>query len=232
MKSDYIDIAAKDGGSFRAYLAVPDAGRGPGIVVLQEIFGVNKVMRDITDGLARDGYTALCPDLFWRIEPGIDITDKTQAEWDKAFELFGKFDVPSGVNDIQSTIDALRAHESCAGKVGAIGYCLGGLLAYLTACRTDADACVGYYGVGIADKLDEASNISKPLLLHVATEDQFVDKAAQKKMHAGLDDHPLVTLHDYQGNDHAFARVGGEHYDAKAAELANQRTMKFLKTHL
>lgn len=227
-----IRIKAADGGEFGGYLAKPASGTGPGIVVIQEIFGVNKVMRDITDWLASEGFVALSPDLFWRIEPGIQITDQTEQEWAKAFELFQKFDVEKGVDDIQATIDALRGVDGCTGKIGAVGYCLGGLLTYLTMARTNADAGSGYYGVNINNMLGEAEKISKPLILHVATEDGFVDKDAQAAMHKGLDSHPHVTLYDYEGNDHAFARVGGEHYDEQAAKTANQRTLELFRSAL
>lgn len=231
MASEMITIHSPDG-EFQAYRAAPKGGKGPAIIVIQEIFGINQVMRDICDDLADQGYVAICPDLFWRIEPGIDITDQTREEWDKAFELFGKFDPDTGVKDIAETLDVARRDPAANGKVGAIGYCLGGLLAYLTACRTDADACVGYYGVRIPDYLEEAGNISGHLMLHVAGKDEFVDSRAQNAMHDGLDDNPHVTLHDYPDNDHAFARPGGAHFDAEAAELANTRTRAFLQAHL
>src|SRR6201992_4019286 len=200
-------------GAMGGYLAMPASGRGPGLVVIQEIFGVNKVMRDLADGFAARGYFALCPDLFWRIEPGVQLTDQTDAEWKKAFDLMNKFDPASGVKDIQATIATLRAMEGCGKKVGAVGYCLGGLLAYLTAARTDADASVGYYGVNIPAFLGEAANIAKPLMLHIAAEDGFVPKPAQEQMIAGLKENPRVTLHRYDGVDHAFARPGGKNFN-------------------
>lgn len=227
-----IEIQAHDGGRFTGYLAEPAGGKGPGILVIQEIFGVNKVMRDICDGLAQQGYVALCPDLFWRQEPGIDITDKTKAEWDKAFALFNGFNLDKGIDDLKAALSVLRKLPGCNGKVGTVGYCLGGRLAYLMACRSDVDAAVGYYGVMLKDHLAEAKNIKKPLLLHCATEDKFVPKDAQATIAAELKKYPLVTRLDYQGNDHAFARVGGEHYDKAAADLANSRTAEFFKKHL
>jgi carboxymethylenebutenolidase len=215
-------------GSFGAYVAAPSgAGPHPAVLVIQEIYGVNAVMRGVADRFAGLGYLAVCPDLFWRTEPGIDLTDQTDAGNKRAFELFGLFDVDKGVEDLQSTIAAIRADPRCNGKVGAVGFCLGGLLAYLTATRTDADASVGYYGVSIDGRLDEADKLSAPLMLHIAEEDQFVDKAAQARMIAGLKDRPQVTLHSYPGRGHAFARTGGAHYDAGDAALANQRTDDF-----
>jgi len=226
-----ITIKGRDG-TFGAYLAVPKQTPAPGVVVAQEIFGVNQVMRDTCDWLAGEGFVAICPDLFWRIEPGIDITDKTQAEWDRAFELFGLFDVDKGIADMQATLAQLRGHEACNGTAGAVGYCLGGKIAYLMATRSDSDASVGYYGVGLGDLLGEAGNISKPLMLHIAEKDKFSSAEEIAKVRDSLSGNSLVTTHVYAGQDHAFARQGGEHYDAASAKKANQRTIQFFKEHL
>ena len=230
MSGSDIMIDASDGGSFSGYLALPKAGTGPGVVVLQEIFGVNAVMRGIADDLAAIGYVALCPDLFWRQEPGIQITDQTEAEWARAFELFGGFDLDHGMDDVAQTVNTLRKHAAYTGKVGAVGYCLGGRLALLTATRTNADCAVSYYGVMLTDHLDET--IKAPLLMHIATEDEYAPKEAQAAVHAALDGNEKVTLHDYEGQDHAFARVGGKHYDEGSANLAQSRTLAFFQQHL
>lgn len=226
-----VQIKGPDG-AFSGYLASPASGRGPGVVVIQEIFGVNQVMRTVADDLAARGFFALAPDLFWRLEPGVQLTDKSDAEWKRAFDLMGRFDQDKGTTDIQATINHLRHLKGCTGKVGAVGYCLGGLLAYLTAARTDSDASVGYYGVNIQEKLGEASKIKKPLMLHVAGKDQFVPPEAQKKMSDGLKGNRHVTIHTYPEMDHAFARPGGAHYDKANAELANGRTTTFFRQHL
>ena len=219
-------------GSFGGYLARPSAGSGPGVVVIQEIFGINKVMRDIADGFAARGYFALAPDLFWRLEHGVQLSDKSDAEWKRAFDLMNKFNPDTGVKDIQASISYLRALDGCTGKVGAVGYCLGGLLAYLTAAHTDVDASVSYYGVNLDQKLDEAKIIKKPLMLHIAEKDQFVKPEAQRKIAETLKANPLITLHFYPQMDHAFAREGGAHYDKACADLANGRTSTFFKQHL
>jgi len=212
-------------GEFGAYVARPAAAKAPAIVVIQEIFGVNAVMRAVADDYAAQGYLAVCPDLFWRIEPGIDITDQSEADWKKAFELYNAFDVDLGVKDIAAAIAHARQDPGCSGKVGSVGFCLGGLLAFLTATRTDVDAAVGYYGVGIEKHLGETDQLADPLLLHIAEEDQFVPKEAQALIVASLKNHPQVELFTYPGRDHAFARKGGEHYDAGDAALANERTL-------
>ena len=223
-----ITIEGPDG-SFGAYLAVPDASPAPGIVVAQEIFGVNQVMRDICDWLAGEGYVACCPDIFWRIEPGIQLTDKTDAEWARAFELFGLFDVDKGIEDLKASLADLRGRGECNGKAGSIGYCLGGKLAYLMASRSDADCNVSYYGVGLNELLGEADNITAPLLMHIASKDQFVPPEAQEVIKSGLAGHSQVTIHVYDGQDHAFARVGGAHYDKAAADLANGRSLALMQ---
>jgi carboxymethylenebutenolidase len=226
-----ITISGPDG-KFSAYLAQPTSNKGPGIVVIQEIFGVNAVMRGICNELAAQGYFALAPDLFWRIEPNIQITDKSEAEWKKAFELYQKFNVETGVKDIQATITHLRGVPGAGPKIGAVGYCLGGLLAYLTATRTNVDAAVGYYGVGIETHLAEKDKIKKPLLLHIAAKDQFVPPAAQAQIVDAFKGSSLVSTYVYPKVDHAFARMGGQHYDKEAADLANKRSADFFKTHL
>ncbi len=218
-------------GEFRAYVARPVA-KGPAVVVIQEIFGVNAVMRGITDDLARAGYLAICPDLFWRTEPGIDITDRSEAEVKRAFELFAAFDVDAGVRDIAATINQVRGNPQCAGKVGVVGFCLGGLLAFLTATRTDADASVAYYGVGIERHTAGVARLGGPVLLHIANEDQFVPKPAQEAIVAALKDNSRVEIRRYAGRDHAFARKDGDHYDRADAELAWSRTLAFFQKHL
>ncbi|HWF64242.1 MAG TPA: dienelactone hydrolase family protein [Rhizomicrobium sp.] len=231
MSGQTVTIKGKDG-NFSGYLARPGSERGPGLVVIQEIFGVNAVMREIADGMASRGYFALVPDLFWRLEPNVQLTDKTDADWKKALDLMGRFDVDKGIADIQSTIDYLRGTPGCTGKVGALGYCLGGQLAYLTAARTDIDAAVGYYGVNIQNRLDEAKNIKHPLMLHVAEADEYVPPPAQAKIEAGLKGNSHVTIHRYPLMNHAFARVGGAHYDKAMADHANIRSATFFRQHL
>lgn len=226
-----IQIATADG-NFSAYLAVPAATPAPGIILAQEIFGVNKVMRTIADTFATQGFAAICPDLFWRQEPGVDITDGSEAEWAKAFQLFQGFNVDKGVDDLKATLAVLRKRPECNGKAAAVGYCLGGSLAYFMATRSDVDCAVAYYGVSIHDALNEAKNIKKPLMLHIAENDKFVPKEAQDQIKAALGSNPHVSIHSYPGQDHAFARVGGLSYVPAAASLANQRTVVFLAKHL
>ena len=226
-----IKINSFDGGEFDAYVSLPASGYGPGIVVLQEIFGVNQYLRDVADWYAAHGFVALVPDLFWRIKPGIELTDKGD-DWKRAIELYQQIDETKAVEDSAAALSFLRKHTACSGRVGAIGFCMGGKLAYLLSTRFKPDCAVGYYGVGIDQSLDEAKKLSSPLMLHIAELDKFCPPEAQSQIHAALDGNPLVTLHDYRNMDHAFARNGGEHYAPDQAELANLRTLEFFVSHL
>ena len=221
----------EDDGTFDAYIARPADDPRAAIVVIQEIFGVNAGIRRKCDKLAEEGYLAIAPDLFWRMQPGIELDPDIEPEMNAALEWMGKFDQDAGVRDIEATIRYLRSREG-AETVGAVGYCLGGRLAYMTAARTDSDATVGYYAVGVDELLREKHAIARPLMLHIPTEDGFVDKQTQAAMHEGLDDHPKVTLHDYEGQDHGFATEFGARRDEEAARLADRRTAEFFARHL
>lgn len=229
MNARMIDITAADGsGTFQGYLSLPPGGKGPGIVLAQEIFGVNTTMRQTADAWAEEGYVVLVPDLFWRQQPGIQL-GYTPADWERAFELYKGFDEAKGVQDIQAALNALRAQPEFAGQAGVVGYCLGGKLAYLAACRTDAAVSVGYYGVGIENNLHEAAQISGRLCLHLAEKDSFCPPEAREKILASLSPLPHVECHVYPGMEHAFARIGGDHFDKAAASLAHQRSMAAFK---
>jgi len=219
-------------GKFSAYLALPKQTPAPGILVIQEIFGVNKVMRDLCNGFAAKGYVALCPDLFWRQEPGVQLTDKTDAEWQRAFNLMQGFNQTKGVEDLIASLARLRELDESTEKAGSVGYCLGGRLAYFMATRSTANCNVIYYGVGIETVLDESAAITHPLLMHIAEKDRFVSPEAQKQIRDALSKNPRVEMHVYPGCDHAFAREGGAHWDAEAARLANQRTDAFFAKYL
>src|SRR5713101_8457618 len=229
---DMITISSFDGREFDAYLALPASGHGPGIVVLQEIFGVNQYLRSVCDWYAAHGFVALCPDLFWRQEPGVELTDKSEADWQKAFALYNGLDEAKAVEDSAAAVEFLRKHPACSGRVGAVGFCLGGNLAYLLSVRFKPDCAVGYYGVSIEKPLNEAKNLGSPLMLHIAGKDQYCPPESQKQIHATLDSNPLVTIHDYPERDHAFGRPGGEHFDAAMAELANLRSLEFFVRNL
>lgn len=216
---------------FEAYCAKPAQTPRAAIVVIQEIFGVNAGIRRKCDTLADAGYLAIAPDLFWRLRPGIQLDPDVPDQMQEALGLMGRFDQDAGIRDIQAAIQTARQMVG-GGKVGVVGYCLGGRLAFMSAARTDTDASVGYYGVGIDTLLGEKNAIAHPVLLHVPEEDHFVDKDAQARMHAGLDDHPKVSLYDYPGEDHGFAAEFGARRSDTAARLADERTSAFFAEHL
>ena len=228
-----ITITGADG-EFSAYIATPESRTGPGLVVIQEIFGVNQNMRDLCDSFAAQGYIAACPDLFWRIEPGIQLTDKTEAEWNQAFEYMNKFlpEFEKGQADLQATVSHLRGLDECSGKVGCVGYCLGGSLAYSMACSSDVDAAVGYYPVQIDDYLPYAEHIKNPAMFHVAELDGFCPPESQAAIADAFTKNDNIALHTYPGVDHAFARIGGGNYDQDAADSANGRTADLFKSAL
>jgi carboxymethylenebutenolidase len=184
------------------------------------------------DHWASLGYLALAPDLFWRLQPGVELDPDVPEQFHEALGLMQRFDQDQGIRDIEAAIKAARAKLGGAGKVGAVGYCLGGRLAFMTSARTDIDASVGYYGVDIDGLLREKHAISRPLMLHIPTADGFVPPEVQQAMHEGLDDHPKVVLHDYEGLDHGFAAEMGKRRDDAAARLADSRTEAFFAEHL
>ena len=224
----YIEITAADGGRFKAYMAVPASGRGPGIVLCQEIFGINEYVREVADLYAEEGYVVLAPDLFWRMQPGVDMGYSPE-EWQKAFDFFQRFDVDAGIKDVTATATTLRGRPECTGKVGVLGHCLGGKLAYLAAARSGVDCAVGYYGVGIEASLNEKDKIRCPLVLHFGTEDKYAPLAAVEQIKAAFANRPDAEIYVYQGQDHAFARTKGDHYHKPSANLAHSRSLALFR---
>ena len=232
MAGAMIDIPVAGGGGFSGYLTVPEAGTGPGLLIEQEVFGVNASLRAVADLYAEEGYVCLVPDLFWRMEPGVDL-GYSEADFAKALDFYGRFDVDQGVADIGAAIDALRARPECTGKVAAMGFCLGGKLAYLTAARHDVDAAVSFYGVAIEESLAESGGIACPLLMHFAGEDSFVPQSAVAAVTAHFEGRPEVRIHVYPGVDHAFYNhARSEVYHRPSAMVAHSRTIALLRDAL
>jgi carboxymethylenebutenolidase len=224
-----IKIAATDGaGAFDCYVVEPKTKPAGAVVVIQEIFGVNASMRETCAEIADMGFFAFAPDLFWRQEPNVDITDKTKAEWDKAFALMNGFDQAKGIDDLKATLAAARTHPGCNGRVGTMGYCLGGRLAFMMAAQSDADVNISYYGVGLDGLLGELDAVKAPLLVHVADLDGFFPAEGRAKLVAATAGHPHVHTYVYPNADHAFARVGGTHWDGRSAVIANGRSAEAL----
>ena len=223
-----ITIQATDGGgSFQAFMLEPKTKPAGAVVVIQEIFGVNQAMRDTCAWIADMGFIAICPDLFWRIEPGIDITDKSEAEWKRAFELFGKFDKDKGIEDLKVTLAAARTLPGGNSRAGTIGYCLGGLLAFMMAEQSNGDINISYYGVGLDGLLGGLAKVTKPLLVHIADLDEYFPAEGRTKVAAATKGHPHISCHNYSA-DHAFARINGVHWDGRSATIANGRSAEAL----
>ncbi len=226
---EWVEVQGPDG-AFKAYVARPAGTPKAAVVAIQEIFGVNAVMRGKADWLAREGFLAVAPDLFWRIKPGIDITDQSEGEWKQAIEYMNLLDKNASVRDVQATLAWARSQG--VGKAGVMGYCMGGYIAFLAACRTDTDASVCYHGGGIHTALGEAGGIKKPVMLHNPMKDAFIPVEALNTIRDTLKPNPLVTIHEYAEQNHAFTREGGAHYDEAAKQLADGRTIAFLNQHL
>ncbi len=226
-------IAATDGsGSFSAFVAQPQKTPAGAVVLIQEIFGVNQAMRKIAANVADLGFVAICPDLFWRLEPGIDITDKTEAEWQRAMALMNAFDQDKGIEDLKATVSAARTAPGTNGRVATMGYCLGGRLAFMMAERSDADLNISYYGVGLDGLLGDLDRIRAPLVVHIAGEDKFFPAEGRARVIEAVKGRPNIAAYVYPGADHAFARVGGVHWNGLAATIANGRSAEALAAAL
>jgi carboxymethylenebutenolidase len=224
-----IQIKATDGsGEFSAFVAEPKVSPAGVVVLIQEIFGVNQAMRDTAAWVADLGFIAVVPDLFWRIEPGIDITDKSDAEWKRAFELFQAFDQVKGIEDLKATVAAARTLPGSNGKVATMGYCLGGRLAFMMAEQSDADANISYYGVGLDGLLGNLNKVTRPLVVHIADKDEFFPAEGRAKVVDITRGHPHVASYVYPNADHAFARVNGVHWDGRSATIDNGRSAEAL----
>ena len=238
MPSGYIDIEPADkSGTFKAYFTsrpyVSDLPRPPGIVIIQEIFGISPFLREMANRYAAHGFAVLVPDLFWRQDEVLcELPDQSEAATQKAFKLYDEFDVDKAIEDVAASLRWLRENENTSGNAAVVGYCLGGLLAYLSGCMLDVEASIGYYGVGIEKHLENKNMIRKPMMLHLAEEDGFVPKKTQDEIKKVFKDSNLMSIHSYKGADHGFARTGGGNYDRAAAETSDLRTLSLLKSAL
>jgi carboxymethylenebutenolidase len=214
--------------AYDVYVARPSASPAPAVLVLHEVFGVNADIRMTCDTLADRGFLAIAPDLFWRQEAGVDLSVTSEADWQHGLRLYQAYDRDAGVADIADIIAAARELPECTGKVAVLGYCLGGLMSYLTAVRYTVDAAVAFHGGDTEKYLEEAGALAAPLLMHLGEDDEFISKPAQAQIKAALAGKPDVSLYSYPGQRHAFSRHGGAHYDAVAAAQANARTYAFL----
>ncbi|KWF21650.1 dienelactone hydrolase family protein [Burkholderia pseudomultivorans] len=230
MTAQWIDIPTGND-SFGGYLALPRRGKGPAVIIIQEIFGVNAHIRAVADQYAADGYVALAPDVFWRTQPRVELTYEG-ADRDKGIELMKKTDIGLAVADVGAAADALRARAEVAGKVAAIGYCFGGQLAYRAAATGKLDAAVAYYGGGIQNALDLAAKVTQPILFHYAENDHGIPLDAVEQVKAAFAGRDNAAFHVYPGAEHGFNCTDRASYNQRASALAHGRTLTFLAEHL
>jgi len=219
-------------GAFSVYIEWPEKKPAPCVVVLQEVFGVNNDLKKSCRELADQGFIALSPDLFWRQDPGLDLNYWSEEDWKKGMSLYEAYDFNLGVHDVEAVLSMARSLPESNGKAGLMGYCLGGLMTFLTAARSKVEAAVAYYGGGTQNYLSDTPNLRSPLIMHLGTEDEFISQDSQAKIKAALKDKGNVTVYSYLGCSHAFARHTGTHYDEDAASLANGRTYQFFHDKL
>jgi carboxymethylenebutenolidase len=231
MRTQNVRVKLRDG-EMGAYVAYPDKTPAGAIIAIMEIWGVNDTMRRHAHEFAEAGFVCLVPDLFWRQEPGVELSDHNPEHVKKAFDLYYDFDYDLGVRDMEDTWHYLQKLPECNGKVGAVGYCLGGKLCYLMCCRTDIDCAVAYYGTYIEHRIREAKNLHRPFVLHMAMKDRWVQAEVNELLERRFAPNPLVTIHKYPGADHAFARHGGRTYSKPEADRALALTLEFFNQHL
>lgn len=233
MKQMMAQISDAGGRYFDALVIGADRGaRAPGVVLGQEIFGINSFMRARAELLAAQGFIVAVPDLFWRRERGVQLDPGVESDRERAMNLFKSMKESEAIADCVAATSWLRGHPACNGSVGFLGFCWGGTLAYLMAARGATDAAVAYYGVGIHNALNEVDGLTRPLLVHIAEQDHLCPPEAQKAIKEALAGRSDVYVHGYAGTGHGFARSGGPTYDAGAAALADSRSYDFLKRHL
>jgi carboxymethylenebutenolidase len=226
-----VTIPLRDG-AMGGYLAIPDRTPAGAVIAIMEIWGVNDTMRRHAHEFAAAGFVCLVPDLFWRQEPGVELSDRDPEHVKRAFDLYYDFDYDLGVRDMQEAAAYVQALPEASGKVGAVGYCLGGKLCYLMCCRTDIDCAVAYYGTYIEHNIREAPSLHRPFMLHMAMKDRWVQAEVNDLVERRLGPNPLVTIHKYPDADHAFARYGGRPYREADAARALGLTIGFLREHL
>jgi carboxymethylenebutenolidase len=218
--------------TFHAYISRPAKLPAPAVVVLQELFGVNADIRATCDELAAQGFIAIAPDLFWRQEPDVDLDVRSESAWQRGLQLYAAYDREAGVSDIVETVRTAVELPGSTGKVALQGYCLGALMAFITAVRHKITAAVAYHGSDTEKYLGEVGGLNAPLLMHLGEEDEFISKTTQAQIKAALTTKPNATVYSYPGQYHAFSRHNGLHYNSAAAALANGRTSEFLKLQL
>ena len=228
--TQWIEIDSAEG-KFGAYLAIPHTRKGPGIVLIQEIFGVNEHIRSVAEQYAADGYLVLVPDLFWRNGHRIELT-YDEAGWKRAVELMNATDIDKAQKDIELTIDALKAQPGLDGGIASIGYCFGGLLSYLTAANGLVDMAIAYYGGGIQNQLDRADEIQVPLLMHFGEKDSHIPLEAVEQIAERFENNENVEIVVYPEAEHGFNCSHRDSYNQRSAAEAHGNSLIFLGMEL
>ena len=228
MTVQWIRIKAEDGGEYEAYLSLPPAGKGPGLVLFQEIFGVNRHIRAVADQYALDGFVVLAPDLFWRQAPRVEL-GYTGPDFERARGLMAGITSAQLLADIGTTVKALRGRPELVGKVGAIGYCMGGRLAYFAAATAGVDAASCFYGGAIHDNLDKAAAITCPIQFHYGERDTMIPPAAVEKVRAAMGNRAEVFTY---AADHGFNCWERGSYEPRSAAQAHARALAHFANHL
>jgi carboxymethylenebutenolidase len=229
MNAQWIRIKAQEGGEYEGYLALPPSGKGPGLVLFQEIFGVNRHIRAVADQYALSGFVVLAPDLFWRQAPRIEL-GYTGPDFEKARGLMTGLTPAQALADIGSTVQALRSRPEVTGKVGAIGYCMGGRFAYFAAAIAGVDAAACFYGGAIQDNLDKAGSIVCPIQFHYGERDQVIPAAAREKVAAAMAG-KRAEIFVYPA-DHGFSCWERASYEPRSAAQGHARALAHFATHL
>jgi carboxymethylenebutenolidase len=227
-----IDIPCGDG-TMSGHLAVPASGRGPGLLVLQEIFGVYVYIRDVCERLAAEGYVALAPDLFWRLQPGVVLENFDDADLQEGIGYAMRFDAEAGVADIGAALATVRSLPECDGRAGVIGFCFGGTYAYLAAVHLDPEVAISFYGSGVAEAIGDAGRVTCPLQFHFGDSDPFIPNDQVDRIRAAVAPLAAIEVNVHEGGGHAFDNHFSTRFSQPVqAAAAWAQTTAFLKDAL
>ncbi len=226
-------ITTADDQQFDAHVALPSASHGAGVLVIQEVFGVNEYIKDVASRLAGLGYVALAPDVFWRQEPGFSVDSSDQANIEPAVAVANTWDPVVGLSDLEAAFAHLQAMPEVTGAAGVIGFCFGGTQAFRLAQSISPACVVSYYGSGVAGLVGDADKIECPTMLHFGDNDPFLPNEDVETIKAAVADNHHIVVYVHEGGGHAFDNHFAPHFSQpKIAEEAWTETAAFLYMHL